>query len=241
MKELAQSLEQENEQKQKPPTEVSPPPPRPAAPPTAAATGADRADAGRRGRTAAAGSATPRAPGRSRSVPASSDFPSSGPSICPVLFGFAAGRLLRASCTAPPSCAPGVLGTYASLPYTDRQRTSAQQTSSSFWGALLTADYAYRVIEPLSARRGHRPAASSGGPASRRATPSPSASAGVSGAIPMPSLALSLHADYLITPHLFASLTPELAPQQDDQRRPHRSGRARSSRFDLDFGVGYRF
>ncbi len=54
MKELAQSLEQENEQKQKPPTEVSPASPR-RCPSADQRVGAGRGDARGRGRAAAAG------------------------------------------------------------------------------------------------------------------------------------------------------------------------------------------
>jgi hypothetical protein len=61
-----------------------------------------------------------------------------------------------------------------------------------------------------------------------------------SGAIPMPSLALSLHADYSFTPHLFASLAPELLLSKTTSDG---LSKAVSSvhRFDLDVGVGYRF
>ncbi len=51
----------------------------------------------------------------------------------------------------------------------------------------------------------------------------------VSGAIPMPSFGLSLHADDRITPHLLttrAGLTQQTSSV---------------SRFDLDLGAGYRF
>ena len=56
----------------------------------------------------------------------------------------------------------------------------------------------------------------------------------------MPTFALSLHAEYLVTPHLFVSLIPELLLSKttsDGLSEAVSSVR----RFDLDFGVGYRF
>ena len=77
--------------------------------------------------------------------------------------------------------------------------------SSSFWGALLTVDYAYRVIEQLSIGGGV-----AGGivwwAGLAEGNPFTAANASVSGAIPMPTFGLSLHADYRITPHLFVTL-----------------------------------
>ncbi len=139
----------------------------------------------------------------------------------------------------PSALRAGVTGTYAALPYHNADAPYAQE-SSSFWGALLTADYAYRVIEPLAVGGGiglgviwwaglgeDNPFTVTGAVVS-------------GGAIPMPSLALSLHADYELTPHLFARFSPQLLLSKTTSAGL--TGSVSSvRRFDLDFGVGYRF
>ena len=236
MKELAQSLQQENEQKQKPPTEVSPPPsvpstprtePSPAVPPPVVVT------------TPAPppplGEPSPPWQVALGIGPAFIGF--SGKDIsAPVLLGFQLGgsyQFLRG----PSELRAGLTVVFASLGYTNVS-TGAKQ-NSSLWGGLLTADYAYRVAAPLRLGAGiglgviwwDNLAAGN---------PFTVASVAASGPIPMPTLALTLHADYLITPHLFVSLTPELllsettsAGLSDSVSSVHR--------FDLSLGVGYLF
>ncbi len=155
----------------------------------------------------------------------------------PVLFSLQLGgsyQLLHG----PSELRLGVLGTYASLPY--KTVTTSTQESSSFWGALLTADYAYRVIEPLALGGGIGLGVIwwAGLGADNPFTVKDAVVSG--GGIPMPSLALSLHAHYYFTPHLFASLTPELLLSKTTSAGL--TGAISSvRRFDLDFGVGYRF
>jgi hypothetical protein len=239
MKELAQSLEQENEQKQKPPTEVTPPPPTPNPP--------------------QAGPATPTAP--TPVVVAGAEAPTGvtpwriavalGPAFvgfsgnqdisAPVLFALQLGGSYE-FLHGPSEFRAGVSGLYAALPYTNPSNADVDpnsQHTSSFWGALLTADYAYRVSEPLSLGAGVGLGVIWWAGLSPD-NPFTVTGATVSGAIPMPTLALSLHAEYLITPHLFVNLTPELilskttsAGLSDAVSSVHR--------FDLDVGVGYRF
>jgi hypothetical protein len=231
MKELAQSLQQENEQKQKPPTEVTPPPTVPGP-----------------GRT----ETTPAAPPTVVTVPppAPTDGEPSwrisfgiGPAFigfsgkdisAPVLLGFQLGGSYQ-FLHGPSEFRVGLTALFASLGYTN-VNTGTKQTSS-LWGGLLTADYAYRVAAPLRLGAGiglgviwwDNLAAGN---------PFTVASVAASGPIPMPSLALALHADYLITPHLFVNLTPELllsettsAGLSDSVSSVHR--------FDLSLGVGY--
>jgi len=233
MKELAQSLQQENEQKQKPPTEVSPPPsvpgaprtePAPVAPPPPAVVTAPAPPAGEPSWQVSLGIG-----------PAFVGF--SGKDIsAPVLLGFQLGgsyQFLRG----PSELRAGLTVLFASLGYTNVS-TGAKQTSS-LWGGLLTADYAYRVAAPFRLGAGIGLGVvwwdnlTSGNPFTV-------AGVAASGPIPMPTLALALHADYLITPHLFVNLTPELllsettsAGLSDSVSSVHR--------FDLSFGVGYLF
>src|SRR5205823_3365478 len=64
----------------------------------------------------------------------------------PVLFGFQ----LTGSydfLQGPSELRGGVQLQYASLPYDDV--SGGGHGTSSFWGALLTLDYAYRVVDPL--------------------------------------------------------------------------------------------
>ena len=236
MKELAQSLQQENEQKQKPPTEVTPPPPT-ATPQTApqpmttAATPVVVA-----GPTPATGVT----PWRIAVAlgPAFVGFSGNQNVSAPVLFGFQLGGSYE-FLHGPSELRAGVSGLYASLPYTLVDTTPAQTSSSSFWGALLTLDYAYRVIEPLSLGAGIGlgvvwwAGLSEGNPFTV-------GQVGTSGAIPMPTLALALHAEYLITPHLFVNLAPELLLSKTTSDGLTRSVSS-IHRFDLDVGVGYRF
>jgi tetratricopeptide (TPR) repeat protein len=240
MKELAQSLEQENEQKQKPPTEVTPPPPTPTPPqtapqPTSAAPTAQPP-------VVVAGPAAPSGvtPWRMAVAlgPAFVGFSGAQNVSAPVLFGLQLGGSYE-FLHGPSELRAGVSGLYASLPYTVVGTTPAQTSSSSFWGALLTLDYAYRVIEPLSLGAGIGlgivwwAGLSEGNPFTVQGV-------AASGAIPMPTLALSLHAEYLITPHLFVNFTPELLLSKTTSDG---LSEAVSSihRFDLDVGVGYRF
>ena len=65
----------------------------------------------------------------------------------PVLFGLQLGASYE-FLHGPSELRAGVEMLYAALPYT--KVTSDTQQSSSFWGALLTVDYAYRVIDQLS-------------------------------------------------------------------------------------------
>ena len=206
MKELAQAVQQENEQKQKPPTEVTPPPTTaPATPPPP----------GRRHRRSSrANRRRPDRPApfawRSRSVPASSVCrePTAARISAPVLFGFELGASYD-FLHGPSELRAGVEMLYASLPYNTIGTASMPSThaSSSFWGALLTLDYAYRVLEPLSIGGGI-----AGGvvwwAGLADGNPFTDSAAVVSGAIPMPSFGVSLHADYRITPHLFLTFNP---------------------------------
>jgi opacity protein-like surface antigen len=154
----------------------------------------------------------------------------------PVLFGLQLGGSYE-FLHGPSDLRAGATGLYASLPYTN-VNSNAQQTSS-FWGALLTADYSYRVIEPLRLGAGIGlgivwwAGLSQGNPFTVGYVEA-------SGAIPMPTLALSLHAEYLVTSHLFVNLTPELLLSKTTSDG---LSQAVSSvhRFDLDVGVGYRF
>jgi hypothetical protein len=237
MKELAQSVQQENEQKHKPPTEVSPPPPPPNTPqgvpppaPAAAAVPTPVVVAG-------ATSPTGVSPWRIAVALGPSFVGFSGRDIsAPVLFGLQLGGSYE-FLHGPSDLRAGVTGLYASLPYTN-VNSNAQQTSS-FWGALLTADYSYRVIEPLRLGAGIGlgivwwAGLSQGNPFTVGYVEA-------SGAIPMPTLALSLHAEYLVTSHLFVNLTPELLLSKTTSDG---LSQAVSSvhRFDLDVGVGYRF
>jgi tetratricopeptide (TPR) repeat protein len=233
MKELAQALQQENEQKQKPPTEVTPPAPTaqtaprtdptPTAPPPVVVTGPALP--------------TDDPPWRVSLGLGPAFIGFSGQDIsAPVLLGFQLGGSYQ-FLHGPSELRAGVTVLFASLGYTN-VTTGAKQTSS-LWGGLLTADYAYRVAASL--RLG-------GGVGlgvvwwDNLAAGNPFTVEGVagSGPIPMPTLALALHADYLITPHLFVNLTPELllskttsAGLSDSVSSVHR--------FDLSFGVGYLF
>jgi tetratricopeptide (TPR) repeat protein len=236
MKALSQSLEQENKQKQKPPTEVSPPPP---TPPT----------------TTPAPTPAPVAPPPvvTGGPPSPSATPvrlafALGPSFvglsgtngskisAPVLFGFELGAsydLLNG----PSELRAGVEMLYANLPYNNT--VTNDQQSSSFWGAMVTIDYAYRVLEPLSIGGGV-----AGGviwwAGLADGNPFTASTASVSGAIPMPSFAISLHADYRITPHLFVTLNPAFLYSKTTSDGLT-AGTSSVERFDLDFGVGYRF
>ena len=234
MKELAQSLQQENEQKQKPPTEVTPPPPSPGAPrteptpavppPAVVTTPTPATPAGEPAWQVALGIG-----------PAFIGF--SGKDIsAPVLLGFQLGGSYQ-FLHGPSELRAGLTVVFASLGYTN-VNTGAKQTSS-LWGGLLTADYAYRVAASLRLGAGVGlgvvwwDSLAAGNPFTV-------AGVAASGPIPMPTLALALHADYLITPHLFVSLTPELllsettsAGLSDSVSSVHR--------FDLSLGVGYLF
>jgi tetratricopeptide (TPR) repeat protein len=236
MKELSQSLEQENEQKQKPPTEVSPPPPglKTASPqPTVPAP------------VAPPPVVTAEPPPPASAIPVRLAF-ALGPSFAslstqqnidlPVLFGLELGASYD-FLHGPSGLRAGVEMQYAALPYTNRN--TRDQQSSALWGALLTIDYAYRVIEQLSIGGGL-----AGGivwwAGLADGNPFTAANASVSGAIPMPTFALSLHADYLITPHLFVTLNPAFVYSKTTSEGLTQVTSS-VERFDLDFGVGYRF
>jgi hypothetical protein len=236
MKELAESLEQENEQKQKPPTEVTPPP-------TAAPQTGPQPAAATPTPVVATGSAAPTGvpPWRIAVAlgPAFVGFSGTQNVSAPVLFGIQLGGSYDFLHGGPSEFRAGVSGLYASLPYTVVNTTPQQTSSSSFWGALLTADYAYRVIEPLSLGAGIGLGAVWWAGLSE-GNPFTVSQVGTSGAIPMPTLALSLHAEYVITPHLFVGLTPELLlSKTTSDGLTHAVSSIR--RFDLDVGVGYRF
>jgi len=236
MKELAQALQQENEQKQKPPTEVSPP--------TTTSSG--------QAPVPAPVTPTPPivvspAPPVSPAVPVRLAF-ALGPSFlglsgasadkisAPVMFGFELGAsygfLQR-----PSELRAGVEMLYASLPY--KNTNTGDDQSSSFWGAMLTVDYAYSVIEPLSLGGGVG-AGIVWWAGLSDATPFTAANASVSGAIPMPTFALSLHADYRITPHLFATLNPAFLYSKTTSAGLT-AATSSVERFDLDVGAGYQF
>ena len=238
MKELAQALQQETEQKQKPPTEVTPPGPSAVA--TPGATGAPTSPPVTSAPVVVTGpTSTPEASPVCVDVALGPTFVGfSGRDIStPVLFGFQLGGSYD-FLHGPSELRAGVQIDYASLPYTNVNLVNVQQ-SSSFWGALLTVDYGYRVLERLAVGGGLGlgviwwAGLQEGNPFTVQGV-------SASGAIPMPSLALSLHADYFFTPHLFASLTPELLLSKttsDGLSDAVSSVR----RFDLDVGVGYRF
>jgi tetratricopeptide (TPR) repeat protein len=235
MKELAQELQQETEQKQKPPTEVTPPST------TTTTTGP------------APATPTPPIVTSPPPPPAAPDIPvrlalALGPSFvglsgasadkisAPVMFGFEVGAsygfLQR-----PSELRAGIEMLYAALPYTNIKTNDAQ--SSSFWGAMLTLDYAYRVIEPLSVGAGLG-AGVIWWAGLADGNPFTAATASVSGAIPMPTFALSLHADYLITPHLFVTLNPAFLYSKTTSDGLT-AATSSVHRFDLDVGAGYRF
>jgi opacity protein-like surface antigen len=241
MKELAQALQQENEQKQKPPTEVTPPPttasPSPGAPQPATGTPAVPTPVVVAGSTAPSGVT----PWRIAVAlgPTFVGFSGNQSVSAPVLFGLQFGGSYDFLHGGPSELRAGVSGLYTSLPYTVVNSNPPQTASSSFWGALLTADYAYRVIDPLSLGAGVGVGVVWWAGLSE-GNPFTVSQVGTSGAIPMPTLALSLHAEYLITPHLSVNLTPELLLNKTtSDGLTH----AVSSihRFDLDVGVGYRF
>jgi hypothetical protein len=237
MKELSQSLEQENEQKQKPPTEVSPPP---ATAPTSAPSPAPAP-------VAPPPVVTGGPPPESPDIPVRLAF-ALGPSFvglsgtngskisAPVLFGFELGASYD-FLTGPSELRAGAEMLYANLPYNNT--VTNDQQSSSFWGGMLTLDYANRVLEPLSIGGGIGlgvvwwAGLADGNPFT-------ASNASVSGAIPMPSFALSLHADYLFTPHLFVTLNPAFLYSKTTSDGLT-AGTSSVERFDLDFGVGYRF
>ena len=245
MKELSQALEQENEQKQKPPTEVSPPPPT-----TALATPANPVPDARRAAAGRHVGGPPPSPSGS-TVPVRLAF-ALGPSFvglsgangskisAPVLFGFELGASYD-FLNGPSELRAGVEMLYAALPYNTvgTPAVPSAHASSSFWGALLTVDYAYRVIEQLSIGGGV-----AGGviwwAGLADGNPFTASTASVSGAIPMPSFAISLHADYRITPHLFVTLNPAFLYSKTTSDGLT-AGTSSVERFDLDFGVGYRF
>ena len=241
MKELAQALQQENEQKQKPPTEVTPPPPT-----TAPATPANPA--------------TPVAP------PVVTGGPPPTGSTVPIRLALALGpsfvgfsgtngsKISRAGAVSASSWArsydflqgpselrAGVEMLYASLPYNTvgTPAVPSAHASSSFWGALLTVDYAYRVIEKLSIGGGI-----AGGvvwwAGLADGNPFTDSAAVVSGAIPMPSFGVSLHADYRLTPHVFLTFNPAFLYSKTTSDGLTK-GTSSVERFDLDFGAGYRF
>ncbi len=239
MKELAQAVQQENEQKQKPPTEVTPPPPTtaPATPPPGPPV------------TTGGAVVTGGPPPSESAIPVRLAL-ALGPSFVslstqanidlPVLFGLELGASYD-FLHGPSELRAGVEMLYASLPYDTVPTSSVPSThaNSSFWGALLTLDYAYRVIEQLSIGGGV-----AGGvvwwAGLAEGNPFTAAGAVISGAIPMPSFGVSLHADYLITPHLFLTFKPAFlySKATSDGLTMVTSS---VSRFDLDLGVGYRF
>ena len=239
MKELSQELEQENEQKQKPPTEVSPPPPTaptttpapvpaPVAPPPVV---------------------TGEPPPPPSTIPVRLAF-ALGPSFvglsgangskisAPVLFGFELGASYD-FLNGPSELRAGGRDAVRQSPLQQTPSPALDQQSSSFWGAMATIDYAYRVLEPLSIGGGV-----AGGviwwAGLADGNPFTASSASVSGAIPMPSFAISLHADYRITPHLFVTLNPAFLYSKTTSDGLT-AGTSSVERFDLDFGVGYRF
>jgi tetratricopeptide (TPR) repeat protein len=237
MKELEQAVQQENEQKHKPPTEVSPPPPgtpgtAPAAPPPTTPP------------VVTAGPPTPASPIPVRlGVALGPSFLSfSGPDKVspPVLFGFqltGSYDFLRGP-SQPSELRGGVQLQYASLPYDDVSGTG--HGTSSFWGALLTLDYAYRVVDPLIIGGGIG-AGVVWWAGLAQGNPFTAPNAVVSGgAIPMPSFALSARADYLVTPHIFLNFTPAFLYSKTTS-----DGLTTSIssvyRFDLEAGAGYRF
>jgi hypothetical protein len=239
MKELAQELQQETEQKQKPPTEVTPPAPTsgpaaPAATPAPAPTSPPVVTGGPTPELSAvpirlAFALGPSFVGVSRSSPTAIDLP--------VLFGFELGASYD-FLHGPSALRAGVEMLYAALPYTNTMPPYDQQ-SSSFWGGMLTIDYAYRVIEPLSIGAG----AGFGvvwwaGLAAGNPFTDPKAT--ISGAIPMPSFSLSLHADYFVTPHFFVTLNPGFLYSKTTSEGLT-AATSSVHRFDLDAGVGYRF
>ena len=232
MKELAQGLQQENEQKQKPPTEVTPPAPT-ATPPRADPTPAALPP------VVVTGPAPPTTdPSWQISLgigPAFIGF--SGKDIsAPVLLGFQLGGSYQ-FLHGPSELRAGVTVLFASLGYTNIS-TGAGQTSS-LWGGLLTADYAYRVAPPFRLGAGVGlgvvwwASLAAGNPFTVDGVAS-------SGPIPMPTLALAIHADYRITPNLFVSLTPELFLSKTTSDGLSESVSS-VHRFDIALGVGYLF
>jgi hypothetical protein len=234
MKELAQALQQENEQKQRPPTEVSPPPSSPNTPP-----GSPPQPPAAPPPVVVAAPTSPEglSPWRIAAAAGPSFVAFSGRDIsAPVLFGLQLGGSY-AFVHGPSELRAGVTGLYAALPYTNV--TYNVQQTSSLWGALLTADYSYRVIEPLSVGAGMG-AGVVWWAGLAEGNPFTVTGVQASGAVPMPTLALAIHAEVLVTSHLFVNLTPELLLSKttsDGLSQAVSSVR----RFDLDVGVGYRF
>jgi hypothetical protein len=250
MKELAQALQQENEQKQKPPTEVSPPP-----------GGAAATPGGTTGTTTATtpGPTTATTPNTTGTTPVVAGGPPPAESVVPVRLAFALGPTfaslsgknnvsapvmfglqLGASYDflhGPSALRAGVKMLYAALPYTNTM--TGDQQSSSLWGGLVTVDYAYRPIEQLSLGGGL-----AGGVVwwSGLETGNPFTAPGavISGAIPMPTFGLSIHADYRFTPNFFATLNPGLLYSKTTSDGLT-MGTSSITRFDLDVGVGYQF
>lgn len=247
MKELAQALQQENEQKQKPPTEVSPPP-----------GGAGGTTPGTTPTTTTAPTTAPTTtpitptpvvtggpPQAEPVVPIRLAF-ALGPTFAslsgknnvsaPVMFGLQLGASYD-FLHGPSALRAGLKMLYASLPYTNTMTNNQQ--SSSLWGGLVTVDYAYRVIEQLSLGGGLGGgviwwAGLQGG------NPFTAANAVISGAIPMPTFALSLHADYRFTSNFFATFNPGLLYSKATSDGLT-MGTSSMTRFDLDFGAGYQF
>lgn len=250
MKELAQALQQENEQKQKPPTEVSPPPGGAGATPgTTPATTTTPGTTTTPTPTTTPGTTTPVVTGGT--PPAESVVPvrlafALGPTFAglsgknnvsaPVMFGLQLG-VAYDFLHGPSALRAGVKMLYAALPYTNTM--TGDQQSSSLWGGLVTVDYAYRPIEQLSIGGGL-----GGGvvwwSGLQTGNPFTATGAVISGAIPMPTFGVSVHADYRFTPNFFATFNPGLLYSKTTSDGLT-MGTSSMTRFDLDFGVGYQF
>ncbi|HEX2658725.1 MAG TPA: tetratricopeptide repeat protein [Polyangia bacterium] len=238
MKDLAASLEQEKELKQRPPTEVArntegagletaPPPLSP--PPAAVVTSP--------GPVPAPPSATPATRSWTVVACAGPAFASvSGPSVdLPVLFGARAGA--RYAFALPSArLTVGLDGVIAVLPY--QAIGSTTKTNSSLPGVLARAEYLHDVAPRLSVGAGVGAGVTwwSGlGDGNPFADPNVM----ITGAIPMPTFQGGLRATFDLLPDVYAVLAPELTYSIPTKGLD--SSVSSLVRIDVDVGVGYRF
>jgi len=242
MKDLAQSLEQEKELKQRPPTEVergAPPPapvtvpsllPAPGVPVVTATPPVVEAPA------SAAESESRRWAAAAYLAPSVVGFSSTKDISAPVLFS----ARLSGSYALPvldDRLMVGLDAVVSFLPYTAIDQTS--KGSSSFWGFLLTARYLYPVNPKLSVGGGLGAGViwwaglQSNNPFTVEGVPA-------SGAIPMPTAQVGLRAEYRLSKGFFVVLAPEFLVSATTSAGLSTSVSA-VERFDIDIGAGYSF
>jgi hypothetical protein len=247
MKDLSQSLEQEKELKQKPPTEVEGSAAAPAAASAAsaapAAPGAPAAAANASPATEAVQAAAAPAVAESHAwIVAAEVAPSfvgfSGKEIdAPVVFTARVGGAYVLPVLGGDRIRVGLEGTISVLPYTTPDGSSKQ--SSSFWGLLVTGNYVYPILPELIVGGGVG-AGVVWWDGLKAGNPFTVDQVAASGAIPMPTFQVGLKIEYLVSRNFFAELAPAFVYSATTSAGLSDSVSA-VERFDINVGAGYLF